>query len=311
MVWKVIYTIAVLAICIVLYMIFRKKKYALGVAIASGIIATILGNMFIPSGISIFDIFNHSKESSNESTIAVTENYDNSTENIKVEVGNQITTEEKKNMETEETTKENLDIDTQTTTEETTDINAQTTTEETTTISTLTTVSEDDEKKEDVEYLKFMGENHTPSSFTNKVEMSGWENEKDYDLEGRTYNGGIKISIYNMFSALDGNTSSISTEITSEIHYSLNRQAINELKNEDRYFVGKFVVGEKTDASPSTAIIYILIDGEEVYNSGEINCYSLDIPSFRVSLDQKKEMVIKIVCQHKGNPFVIGMVNNE
>lgn len=227
-----------------------------------------------------------------------------------MEVSNQITTEEK-NLETEETTKENLDIVTQTTTEETTDINAQTTTEETTTISTQTTVSEDDGKKEDVEYIKFIGENHTPSSFTNKVEMFGWENEKDYDLEGRTYDGGIKISIYNMFSALDGNTSSISTEITSEIHYSLNRQAINELKNEDRYFVGKFVIAEKTDASPSTAIIYILIDGEEVYNSGEINCYSLDIPPFRVSLDQKKEMVIKIVCQHKGNPFVIGMVNNE
>ena len=61
----------------------------------------------------------------------------------------------------------------------------------------------------------------------------------------------------------------------------------------------------------STAVISILIDGREVYNSGEVNCYSLDIPAFDVELSGKKEMVIKTVCQHKGNPLVIGMVDND
>ena len=58
-------------------------------------------------------------------------------------------------------------------------------------------------------------------------------------------------------------------------------------------------------------MISILIDGKEVYNSGEVNCYSLDIPAFDVELSGKKEMIIKTVCQHKGNPFVIGMVDND
>lgn len=141
--------------------------------------------------------------------------------------------------------------------------------------------------------------------------MPGWVKDEDYDIAGQTYDGGIKIIIYNMFSALDGNNSNMTNEITSEIHYALNMQAIEKLDEEDQRFVGKFVIGRDTDGSPSTAVISILLDGEEVYNSGEVNCYSLDIEPFNIVLTGKKEMVIKTVCQHRGNPFVIGVVNDE
>ncbi len=173
------------------------------------------------------------------------------------------------------------------------------------------TEQKENEEHEDIEYITFMGESHTPSSIATKVELSGWEKGKDFDIAGQTYDGGIKITIYNMFSALDGNNSSIKNEIISEIHYALNTKAIEEMNEEDQRFVGKFVIGKDTDGSPSTTVISILLDGEEVYNSGEVNCYSLDIEPFDVRLTEKKEMVIKTVCQHRGNPFIVGVVNKE
>ncbi len=173
------------------------------------------------------------------------------------------------------------------------------------------TEQKENEEHEDIEYVTFIGESHTPSSIATKVELSGWEKGKDFDIAGQTYGGGIKITIYNMFSALDGNSSSIKNEIISEIHYALNTKAIEEMNEEDQRFVGKFVIGKDTNGSPSTTVISILLDGEEIYNSGEVNCYSLDIEPFDVRLTGKKEMVIKTVCQHRGNPFIVGVVSKE
>lgn len=167
------------------------------------------------------------------------------------------------------------------------------------------------EGESNAECISFMGENHEPSGAATNVNVSGWKKDSDYDIAGKTYDGGVKITIYDMFSALDGNSSNISNEITSEIYYALNSDEISKLSEDDQHFAGKFVIGKETDGSPSTAVISILIDGREVYNSGEVNCYSLDIPAFDGELSGKKEMVIKTVCQHKGNPLVIGMVDND
>lgn len=164
---------------------------------------------------------------------------------------------------------------------------------------------------QDVEYITYISETHTPSGVAEHVNVSSWIEDEDYDISGQMYDGGVKITIYDMFSALEGNRSNILTEITSEVHYALNTEAIGKLPIEEQRFVGKFVVGKDTDGSPSTAVISILLDGEEVYNSGEINCYSISIPPFDCPISKKREMVIKIVCQHKGNPLVIGMVNSN
>ena len=171
--------------------------------------------------------------------------------------------------------------------------------------------SQAETEQEDVQYTTFMGESHTPTGVATNVSVTNWIENEDYDIAGQTYNGGLKITIFDMFSALDGNSSGITNEIISESHYALNAQAISKMPIEDQRFYGKFVIGKETDGSPSTAVISILLDGEEVYNSGEVNCYSLDIPPFDVELSGKKEMVIKVVCQHRGNPMIIGVVNNQ
>lgn len=162
-----------------------------------------------------------------------------------------------------------------------------------------------------VDCITFISETHDPSDFATNVGVSEWNTDEDFDIAGQSYDGGVKITIYNTFSALDGNGSTISNQITSEIHYALNKNEIEKLAKEEQRFVGKFVVGKETAGSPSTAVISILLDGNEVYNSGEINCYSLDILPFDIELTGKREMVIRTICQHKGNPLVIGMVDNE
>lgn len=167
------------------------------------------------------------------------------------------------------------------------------------------------ETKDHTKCITFIGESHSPSDIATKVNISQWKKNEDYDLTGNTYDGGQKITIYNMFSAMEGNSGKSIYKITSEIHYALNVDEINKLNEEDQHFVGKFVIDNKTDGSPTTATISILTDGEEVYNSELLNCYSLNINPFDVELQGKKEMIIKIECEQRGNPFIIGMVNNE
>ncbi len=171
---------------------------------------------------------------------------------------------------------------------------------------------DDDEYAEDTTFISFIGESHEPSDVANRAEVFDWIKDEDYDLNGKTYEGGVKIVIYNMFSALDGNSSNTVTQIVSESHFAINTDKMESLPEEYKQLAGKFVIGKDTDGSPSTATITILTDNnEEVYNSGEVNCYSLDIPSFNISLSGKKELIIKVVCQHSGNPFVIGMVSDK
>lgn len=168
------------------------------------------------------------------------------------------------------------------------------------------------EYAEDTAFITFIGESHEPSDVANKAEVSDWIKDEDYDLNGKTYEGGVKIVIYNMFSALDGNSSNTVTQIVSESHFAIDTDKMESLPEEYKQLAGKFVIGKDTDGSPSTATITILTDNsEEVYNSGEVNCYSLNIPSFNISLSGKKELIIKVVCQHSGNPFVIGMVSDK
>ena len=166
----------------------------------------------------------------------------------------------------------------------------------------------EDEYNGDMAFIVFVGESHEPSDDTNKVVVSDWIKDEDYDLLGKTYDGGVKITISNTSFAFDTN-SNISMEIVSEAHYALDVDKMEEIPEEYLRLEGKFVVEKNTNTSPSTAIISILVDGEEIYNSETINCYSANIEPFDIMLAGKKELVIRTVCQYRGSPFVIGLVD--
>lgn len=92
---------------------------------------------------------------------------------------------------------------------------------------------------------------------------------------------------------------------------TLDKKEIQKLSSGKTSFLGKFVVGNDTNGSPSTVKINIYVDGEKVYSSGQIDCFETEIKPFDIDISGKKKMVIKIVCNHRGNPFVIGIVDNN
>lgn len=159
----------------------------------------------------------------------------------------------------------------------------------------------------EVTYITYMGEQHTPSGVANKVYVSNWKLNEDFDIAGQTYDGGLKFSISNTFAVLGGGIK----QIVSESHYALNKQALDKASDYDRRYIGKFVVGKASGSSPSTAVISILLDGEEVYKTETIDCFTLDIPPFDIDLTGHREMIVKIDCQQSGDPFVVGMVNRD
>lgn len=169
--------------------------------------------------------------------------------------------------------------------------------------------SEDNTSDSVSSYIHYIGETHTPNNSATNVQIEDWSEDEDYDICGETHVGGQKITIYNMFSALEGNNGSSSNKIISELNYTLNKKEIQKASSGKTSFAGKFVVGNETNGSPSTVKIYIFIDGEKVYSSGKIDCFDTEIKPFNINILGKKKMVIKIICNHRGNPFVIGIVD--
>lgn len=160
-------------------------------------------------------------------------------------------------------------------------------------------------------FLMIIGESHTPNGAAEIVEVSDWERDIDFAIDNSTYNGGYKVYISYMLSSLFGNSAGTSEEIISEIHIAIDQNAISQWPEEDRVLSGKIVINAETDGSPSTATVAILVDGVEQYNSGEINCYSLDIEPFYIDINGKKEVIVRTVCVQSGNPFIFGIVSNE
>ncbi len=66
MIFNILYIILVLVICIVIYFNIRENEHSLSFIIITGIIATIIGNLLIPSNISVFDIIQNIKVSSTD-----------------------------------------------------------------------------------------------------------------------------------------------------------------------------------------------------------------------------------------------------
>lgn len=62
MLYKVLYTIVALIICVLIYLKIRNRRNTLGYIIITALIATIICNFLIPSNISIFDALNRTED---------------------------------------------------------------------------------------------------------------------------------------------------------------------------------------------------------------------------------------------------------
>lgn len=68
MILKVVFTLAVLITCIIVYSIIKDKEHSLTAIIVTGVISAIIGNILIPSNISWYDIYLNIKGEIHSST---------------------------------------------------------------------------------------------------------------------------------------------------------------------------------------------------------------------------------------------------
>ena len=66
MLFKILYVILIFIVCLVVYRKVKKKEHSLPYIIITGLIAGIIGNLLIPSDISIFSVARFFKEYSKE-----------------------------------------------------------------------------------------------------------------------------------------------------------------------------------------------------------------------------------------------------
>jgi len=186
------------------------------------------------------------------------------------------------------------------------------------TIQTGETLSEEEEDYNENEtrdtdekrvLLSFIGEKHDPHDIINDVSVVAWDPEIDEDIAGRKYFGGIKISFSNILAALDPG-GGVSEEFVSEVHFAVTELAKNANVDEGMYRA-TFVVHKDSMNGASTASASVIVDGDEVYHTGEITCVSLNLEPFEIDLRGKTEVVIKTNCHQTGNTFVLGMVESE
>lgn len=79
MVVKLLYIACVLIICVFIYFKIRQNENSLIFIITTGIIATVLGNLIIPSNISLFEIFNYTNDAVKNKDIIVAQQSKNTT----------------------------------------------------------------------------------------------------------------------------------------------------------------------------------------------------------------------------------------
>lgn len=164
-------------------------------------------------------------------------------------------------------------------------------------------------KVKEKEYIfTALNELHTPNgSYDPKVNVTTWNEDTDYSIDGKTFENGLKITFDNWMSGLMGNGEDFATNVESKLFFSVNQEALEKQSADKRYFDGYFVIGRDTNGSPTTAKITILADDKVVYKSNTITSTSTNIPKFHIPASGVKQIVIKTNARVCGNNFVLGI----
>lgn len=155
--------------------------------------------------------------------------------------------------------------------------------------------------------LVWVTELHTPDDYMITVDTTNWDPNNDIGIDGTRIEQGYKVKYDFMLSSLWGNERSPAKDVVSNQYFSVNQNVVEKSDPEDRFFNGFFVVERGTNGSVTTANIQILADDVVVYESGEINAASTNIPDFHVSLDGVSKINIRTNAHVCGRSFYIGI----
>lgn len=165
-------------------------------------------------------------------------------------------------------------------------------------------------KVKEKEYaFTYVSELHTPNgAYDPRVNVSNWDEDEDYSIDGKTFKKGVKVKFDNWVSGMMGNGADFETDVESKLYFSVNQKKLAKYPKNERYFDGHFVIGRETNGSTTTAKIKILIDDKVVYETDTINAASTNIPAFHIPANGVEQIVIQTNANVCGNAFVLGVV---
>jgi len=95
---KLIFTFFILTVCIQLYAKLKDNKNSFALIISTALITTIIGNIILPSNLSLFDFFNNENAAINENNLYLSEDIEQQNEigkgNQKIEIKKSSTIKE-------------------------------------------------------------------------------------------------------------------------------------------------------------------------------------------------------------------------
>lgn len=144
-------------------------------------------------------------------------------------------------------------------------------------------------------------EQHTPNDTLYGVSITKWSSVDDLDINGKRHSGGLKVNMNEMLSSWG---STWGSSLTSQI------MLIND---NGKPLIGNIaftiVIDQSMLSSQSSAIISILVDGEERHNTGRIDASTTEEFAFDIDADGADSIVIRVDAELKAGAFVFGVVD--
>lgn len=150
-----------------------------------------------------------------------------------------------------------------------------------------------------------ISEMHTPNDAVTNVSIVSWDSESDIDINGIMYDGGLKVTMSNMFTSMG---SGVSNNIISRITIPLSDTQKNA---EEKAFLGTFVLDQTMFGSKSSGVIKIIINNQEVFSTGEIDGNTKESFPFNVSYEGADVIMIEANVNLRSSEFTFGIVNSK
>lgn len=148
-------------------------------------------------------------------------------------------------------------------------------------------------------------ETHTPNDITTSVSIISWNSNSDIGIDGNMYEGGLKVTMSNMFTSMG---SGASNNIVSRITIPLSDSQKNA---EEKVFTGTFVLDQSMYGSNSSGIIKIIINNQEVFSTEKMDGNTNDSFPFNVNYEDADTIIIETDATLNGTDFIYGIVNSK
>lgn len=259
---------------------YKETKFSLIFTIIPSIISSILVLMFVPQNISIYDIFNNQ------------------------DIFNETQTEEGKQQEF--ITSSNIIIETSPIETNIIETNINTSNEvETIAVSIPESTNEEEFHDTENKNISF-SEVHSPNDYIYTVNVGSWNPDLDIGINGIMYDGGMKITMSNLFMTLGANTThDLTSRITLQFPKTISKNS------EDRTFSGTFVLDQTMFGSKSHGVIKIIINGSEVFSTEELKGNTTKSFPFTVNIPDTNVIIIEADVTLIGSDFIYGIVDSK